>query len=168
MEEVSVWNAWRRSSWRIRAQFASIWLTGAAVVISAAWVVLKLVIVLVDPSLEAKKPPAPPPVVAAPFTYVVELKDLSFPMISRVKNRVMHGRFTVQLDCPTDMVRQRLEASKPKLLDAILELTSEFYLEDFMTVQGFDDFKKKLTESLGHRFHGGAPREVAIQDWTIG
>lgn len=162
-----VWTLFRFGPWRVRFGLVGVWLCGIGVVFSSVWCVTKIVLVLNDPRY-APKSSEPAKEVAAPFAYVLEFKDISFPILSRSQNRVMYGRFSLSLDCPSAAIKQSLERVKPRVVDAVLEVTAQFYEDDFRTQEGFTRLKQELMRALEKRLPGEAPRLISISDWTIG
>lgn len=168
MENVSTVYDFRTGPWRVKFQLLTVWLCGVAVVLSSIWLIARIVLILLDP---AYAPPviAPPPTApAAAYSYFYELKDVTFPIFSKVKNRVMYVRFSLALDCSSAESKTVFDKSKPKILDTVLAIAANFSLEDFADANGFIRFKQQLLTALTKRFPYAPPRQISLEDWTIG
>lgn len=161
-----VFTVFRLGTWRVRFQLVLVWTLGTLVIALSLWCIAKIILIAMD-FRHAPKEAIPITEVVAPFTHSFELKDISFPMLSKGKNRVMYARFSLTLDCPSAEAKGEIEKGRSRVIDTILEVTSKFYEEDFRTNQGFAKLKEDLTRALAQRFANG-PRQVSISDWTIG
>lgn len=153
---------------RAQAKLAGLFVLAAVVCVGSGYSIYKI-FALRSPA------PAHPEVTAAPkvtkvpsFTYTLELKDISIPLVDKGATRVSYAQFTLVLDCGSKEIHRMMELNRAKLLDEIFEVASKFYIEDFESPDGFSKFKQTLQASYLEHFKQGAPREIAIKNWYIG
>ncbi|MBI1860156.1 MAG: flagellar basal body-associated FliL family protein [Deltaproteobacteria bacterium] len=168
MEKLGVATAPHAGTFSVRLQVFGVWLCGIGVVLSAGWSIARIVMILLDPAYAPPIVAAPPAPAAAAFTYVYELKELTFPIFSTERNRVMYVRFSLALDCPSEAAKGAFDKAKARILDTVLEVTANYRLEDFRDSRGFARMKKDLLAALTQRFPNGPPRQISFEDWTIG
>jgi len=104
------------------------------------------------------------------FSYPYEIKDMSIPLTNYKHTRSAFAQFTLILDCPTEEAKKKMVAELPKLLDTILVVGSEFYVEDFsppLAEKGFARFKSALRTAYAKYLGEDAPREVVLKDWFV-
>lgn len=155
-------------TWRHRAQLFGIWVCRVAVVVSSLWAIGAIVMIQFNPAyapVAAVSPEVPP---AEPYTFALDLAELTFPIFSKNQNRVLYGRFSLSLDCSSRDNRAELERSRSRIIDLVLSVAANYYYEDFSEVSGLERFKTELLTSLNYRFPRVGPRRLSISDWTIG
>lgn len=104
------------------------------------------------------------------FSFPYEIKDMSIPLTNYKHTRSAFAQFTLILDCPTEEAKKKMVAELPKLLDTILVVGSEFYVEDFsppLAEKGFARFKHSLRTAYSKYLSEDAPREIVIKDWFV-
>jgi hypothetical protein len=73
-------------------------------------------------------------------------------------------------NCADEACKKNLLLNQAKLLDTIFEVSSDFYIEDFVQLEatkGFTRLKSKIVEQLDKKFAALAPKTVSIQDWYM-
>jgi hypothetical protein len=107
---------------------------------------------------------------APSYTYAYEIKDMSIPLTNKSHTRSAFAQFSLILDCPSEAAKKKMVTELPKLLDSILVVGSEFYVEDFqapLAEKGFARFKDALRASYAKYLHEDTPREISIKDWFV-
>jgi len=141
---------------------------GLGVMVGSSWIIVQVVKVQWSaPAHKEEKQVTHKAEPAPSFSYSYELKNISIPLVDRSATRVAYAQFTLLLDCPTKKSRDSMTLHRAKLLDTIFEVASQFYVEDFQTPKGFENFKKKLIASYKKHFEILSPREIAIRDWFM-
>lgn len=166
MEE-SLWVFFRRSSLWVKLKLSALLSIAACVLFVSAFAIFQI--------LKWKMENTPKPVqrelsvkTNPAFTYVFELKNLSIPLVNRASTRIAYAQFALELDCPSDESKKLMELNRAKTMDRIFEVASQFYVEDFDSVEtGSDQFKKRLLALLEKDFKTLSPRQVVFKDWLI-
>lgn len=107
---------------------------------------------------------------SAEYTYPYEIKSVSMAVMGQKGNRTAYAQFTLILDCPTEEAQKQVALHRAKLLDAIFEVGSQFYLEDFVggnAPKSFEKFKAGLMSIYSKSFGKMAPRQVVFRDWFV-
>ena len=103
----------------------------------------------------------------AAFTKSYEVAMISIPLVNRSTTRIAYAQFSLTFDCPNERSYRAMELNRAKLLDTIYTVASNFYLEDFDSTNGIQNFKKSLISSYNKYFRELAPRRLTINDWVI-
>ncbi len=99
-----------------------------------------------------------------------EIKGISVGFMDRKDSRMAYSQFTLVFNCADEPCKKNLLLNHAKVLDTIFEVSSNFYVEDFVHPEankGFSKLKSKLTEDLQKKFADLAPKGVVIQDWFM-
>ncbi len=168
MQNISSFSILISGPWRARFQLLGVWICGTGVVLSSVWLIVQIVLIQLNPvyAPPAKVVAEAPP--AEPYFYAFDLKEMTFPIFSKTRNRVLYGRFSLSLDCKSPESRSELEKGRARVVDSVLSVAADYYYEDFSDSVGFDRFKRDLLTSLNQRFPGNGPRRLSLSDWTIG
>lgn len=105
--------------------------------------------------------------VVADYSFVYELKPLSFPITDRRKIRIAYVQLNVVFSMPSKEAIREMELNRAKLMDILLEVAGQFYIEDFNEPIGFETFKGTLLGRYREAFHQKSPTEIAIRDWLL-
>ncbi len=104
------------------------------------------------------------------FTFTYEIKDMSVGFINRTGNRTAYAQFSLVFDCENEECVKNLSLNRAKLLDAIYQVSGNYYIEDFtapLVQEGFKRFKLGLLQFLKKNFPGEVPRQVIFRDWFM-
>jgi hypothetical protein len=99
-----------------------------------------------------------------------EIKGVSVGFMDKKDTRMAYAQFTLIFNCADEPCKKNLLLNQAKLLDSIFEVSSNFYIEDFVhpnANQGFSRLKSKIVEELDKKFAALAPKGVSIQDWYM-
>jgi len=153
----------------VKLKFTFIGLLAVTVVGGSSWAIFTLLRVQhfsFDREPAAKKPP-PPPVVAQPFEYVYELKDISMQVSDRSGRRSGYIQFSLTLEMPNKEARHWMDLNRAKLISTVLDVGNRFFIEDFDRKDGIDKFKDKIAAAYSQQFNAYAPTGITIQDWVL-
>jgi hypothetical protein len=99
-----------------------------------------------------------------------EIKGVSVGFMDKKDTRMAYAQFTLVFNCADEACKKNLLLNQAKLLDTIFEVSSDFYIEDFVQLEatkGFTRLKSKIVEQLDKKFAALAPKTVSIQDWYM-
>lgn len=104
------------------------------------------------------------------FALPHEIKGLSVGFMDRKDTRMAYAQFNLVFNCPSEACKKNLVLNHAKVLDAVFEVSSDFYIEDFVhpeAQKGFSSFKSRISDQLKKRFVSVAPKNLVIQDWFL-
>ncbi len=99
-----------------------------------------------------------------------EITGMSVGFMDKKEHRLSHAQFSLVFHCPDEACNKNLLLNHAKVLDIIFEVSSDFYIEDFLypeAEKGFLRFKNKITKEMEKKFAVMAPKGVVIQDWFM-
>lgn len=103
----------------------------------------------------------------APFSLVYELPAMTISLGNRNQTLAAYAEFNLLLDCATEESLKWMQLNRAAIRDSVYESTISFTVEDFSTPEGLTRIKKAMLDGFKTRFGKLAPREIAIQDWSI-
>lgn len=162
-----------RSPFLIKLRLLAVGLFGGGVLVCSTWAVYQLLKVqkLNSPAPAAHAPAGHHDVASVPpapeYTFNYELKDVSLPLLSRVKKKTYYAQFTLVFDLVDEETKRWWEVNRPQIADVMLEVGHRFRYEDFRDPKGYDKFKKQLKVEYKKAFKNFAPRDVVIKDWIL-
>lgn len=104
------------------------------------------------------------------YSLTYEIKDMSIGFINRTGTRTAYAQFTILFDCETELCVKNLTLNRAKLLDAIYQVSGNYYIEDFVAPlvdEGMKRFKLALLEHIKKNLGGEAPRKIVFRDWFL-
>lgn len=154
---------------KVKIQLAFIGLAAAAIVVCSSWTIYNLVRVQHFTTLRepAAKPAVPTPVVAKPYEYVYELKNIAMQVSDRAGRRTGYIQFSLTLEMPNEEAKHWMELNRAKLISTVIDVGNRFTIEDFNKKDGLDTFKDKIAKVYAQQFEGYAPKGITIQDWVL-
>jgi hypothetical protein len=104
------------------------------------------------------------------FTVSYEIKGMNVGFMDRKDTRMAYAQFNLVFNCPDEACKKNLVLNHAKVLDVIFEVSSDFYIEDFVhpeAQKGFSSFKSRISQQLKKRFASVAPEGLVIQEWFL-
>ncbi len=104
------------------------------------------------------------------YSLTYEVKDMSIGFINRTGSRTAYAQFTLLFDCETELCVKNLTLNRAKLLDAIYQVSGNYYIEDFtapLVDEGMKRFKLAILDFLKKNIPGEPPRKVVFRDWFL-
>ncbi len=150
------------SSLKIKFIVLLIVFTGLCVLVSSATAIL-FILHIQEPKVQAEIPK----VKALPTDLVYEIRNLSFSVSDKMLIRNAYVQFVLSIQCRSEECLRQLELNRAKLIDLVYEVSSPFFIENFNTPRGMQDFKKLLFKAYVERFGKNAPEEINFKDWVM-
>lgn len=102
------------------------------------------------------------------FLYPYELKVQALEFLGRRRTeRSVTARLTFVFDCPSELCKQRLEASRSQLKDALLEISRTLSASEAKDPGIVVRLKAKMLERAKADFGDMAPHGIAVRDFVI-
>ncbi|MBY0370612.1 flagellar basal body-associated FliL family protein [bacterium] len=171
------WNSLAFLPWKTRVLISALALCAFLIAATTLFIVIQIIRIQwheavdappVQTTESAKPEEHEPEHPAAPsFSLVYELPAMTISLGNRNQTLAAYAEFNLLLDCATPESLKWMQLNRASIRDAVYESTISFTVEDFSTSEGLTKIKKTMLEAFKQRFGRLAPREIAIQDWSI-
>ena len=154
-----------KAPFKIKFKFLVVVFTGLGVLGSAGFGIKKIFSIQIKPKVVEHKP-----VVEAPkkkIERILELKNLSFSVMDRRRIRNAYVQFSVLIECADDECMRQLELYRAKLIDGVFEVSSHYFVEDFLNPSGAQRFKLDLYKHYTDYFPHHPPMSVSLKEWVM-